>query len=284
MGRKCVYCGNGNLTREHVIGDWVSDVLLMPPTPIQYTSGSVNLTEGTFEDSNEETIIRAQDLLRLTVKKFCRDCNCGWMSTLQGNVKPVISKAITDGNFTNISDDDFHKISAWIAMIVISLEFTRRDGYWLTTSELLYFRKHRTPPPHWKIWIGKTEKLYKLLERESYRSEITIDEERRPLRFAARKATIVLGHLAIHVFGQSLGILTYPNLAPTWPVVQIFPPSDQSKLPSEYLLHDDLQGIYGLWRGTIPNQIQTNPHIGNSEPGDPSAFPVPLVPLNLPSD
>ena len=130
---------------------------------------------------------------------------------------------------------------------------------------------------------SNTEKKYRVLEHEAFRNEIITDEGRRPLPFAARKLTIVLGHLAIHVFGQSLDILSYPEFDSNWPVALISPQDKCISLPSRALVHEEVEAIYGVWRKGVHEQIHNNAYFGNPKVESSPSFPLPIVPLNRPN-
>lgn len=79
---------------------------------------------------------------------ICSSCNNGWMSGLESDVKPLLSKLIL-AEPTTIGDDDADLLAAWAMKTLVNAAFESHQH----ASELVplefrdYLRKYRRPPP-----------------------------------------------------------------------------------------------------------------------------------------
>jgi len=82
---ECVFCGTsiskGNASSEHVFPLWLQSRLGIKKTP--YLSGVTDIVSGEV-DQREHT------LNTVVVKRVCSDCNNGWMSRLEQEMKLLI--------------------------------------------------------------------------------------------------------------------------------------------------------------------------------------------------
>ena len=118
--RSCVFCGGLPLTREHVYPQWLRQF----SGPQSFIS-----REGAYQPSTPEAVVRQNvhskyvevleqrgaktpNLHEVTVKAVCSTCNNGWMSTLEGEVRPILKKL---ADHTSLVLDRKHKtrLAAW---------------------------------------------------------------------------------------------------------------------------------------------------------------------------
>lgn len=129
--RSCVFCGStSNLTREHVLPDWLTEIGL-GPTPSEHRFGRLNRVPRPWPARPFTT----------TVKMVCAACNNGWLSALEGAAKPVL-KPLIRGDSRHLSDDDQILIAAWTykTALVSLLQHSRADrldGYGVPSIEVV---------------------------------------------------------------------------------------------------------------------------------------------------
>jgi hypothetical protein len=82
MARQCVFCGSSDLTREHILPDWLTEIGLDLEPSIHH-AGPRNRLPRQWSARPYTT----------TVKMVCAACNNGWLSQLAGVAKPVIALA-----------------------------------------------------------------------------------------------------------------------------------------------------------------------------------------------
>jgi hypothetical protein len=90
VARTCVFCGGSPVTKEHVLAEWISNALAAGRGPgLQRFTGKRQL--GRFrapqppQDDPAPTRIFDQQ-----VRKYCKPCNNGWMSSLEAAVRPLL--------------------------------------------------------------------------------------------------------------------------------------------------------------------------------------------------
>lgn len=146
--RRCVFCGStSNLTREHVLPDWLSEIGL-DRDPSMHQSGRLNKVPRQWSSKPFKT----------TVRMVCAACNNGWLSALEGAAKPVLTPLIR-GESRRLPDDDQAVIAAWtcktalVSLLVTSDEI--RPGVPPDEYTALYEQRNRMEPlPYSQYWIG----------------------------------------------------------------------------------------------------------------------------------
>jgi hypothetical protein len=102
--RKCIFCGDGRLTKEHVFGEWFRKLVNIddprPGSVTHHTPG--NATEIDFE---------AVPVTR-TARVVCERCNNGWMSQLEERAA-VILTPLLQGQSGRLSEEDLELLAIW---------------------------------------------------------------------------------------------------------------------------------------------------------------------------
>jgi hypothetical protein len=154
---RCAFCGSeAALTSEHVWGDWIK----------AYVSPQQNKHIISYQDveypgdwSSPARRIRAGDPLNAQVKLVCADCNNGWMSKVQNNVK-IHLIPLLKGERCIINSAGLEKIATWITMATMTAEFLthRRRQIAITQGQRMVFMNTSMPLDTWRIWMGFSEK------------------------------------------------------------------------------------------------------------------------------
>jgi hypothetical protein len=149
----CVFCGRDEpLTREHVLGAWLSGIGL-DPAPGHHRAGWLNRLARDFGVARP---------FEQTVREVCAGCNNGWMSRLEDVARRVLGPLIM-GNAGVIEPGDSGAIAAWthktaLVAMLVSSEQDRAAGYGLPSSEYRELYAHRdalVPPAGTQFWIGR---------------------------------------------------------------------------------------------------------------------------------
>jgi len=138
LARQCVFCGSADLTREHVLPDWLTEIGLDPEPSIHHV-GPLNRRPREWSARPFAT----------TVKMVCASCNNGWLSQLEGAAKPVIAPLIR-GEGRRLPFEDQALIAAWtcktaLVSLLVSSEQARASGYGVPPTEYtaLYAQRDR---------------------------------------------------------------------------------------------------------------------------------------------
>jgi hypothetical protein len=182
MARICIFCGATGTTKEHAWPEWISSI-------VQRRGGIRQTSERWGERFAEWTDDRAS----LTVNRVCAACNNGWMSQLEGNVKPILSPLIR-GQRRTLWTDHQRLIAAWAIKMAMVFEFTGppKDPYF-TQDERAALRAGTLPENSFVMlarYVGR-----KYLGRANDRQITALD--RSESEFLAYVSTFAIGQLVL---------------------------------------------------------------------------------------
>jgi hypothetical protein len=103
------------LTREHIFPVWLRN--------------RVQSTGGLFYRFDENgAIARQHDLDAYKVKRFCGECNNGWMERIDIDAEPILKQLLDDQTVliaTSLSQDEKLKLARWAAKtsyVILAME------------------------------------------------------------------------------------------------------------------------------------------------------------------
>lgn len=151
---KCIFCGGGGLTKEHIFADWMR--ALLPRTPSDmHTHGRIGF--GVDEQGEVQRLLatkkRQGSAASKKLRVVCRCCNNGWMSRLDEAAKPIILRLAQAEAFT-LGQEDAHTLSGCLAKMTMVAEFQEPSSVIARQVERAYLKRRGIPPPTWSIWIG----------------------------------------------------------------------------------------------------------------------------------
>jgi hypothetical protein len=167
----CIFCGGGPTTAEHWLAEWIHEKLgdsnaeLWRP---KVRAGSVK-----WRSAGRDS--------RGKVKSACANCNNGWMSDLEGAVKPLLAAMMQDFLIT-LDRESQRFLAAWCAKTAMVLESVSRDGPWFyRPSERKHLRTVLALPDITAVWLGRYQRSDLSLSeaRNLYRGAIPEDDSRR---------------------------------------------------------------------------------------------------------
>jgi hypothetical protein len=209
MAAQCIFCGSGDMSREHVWPDWMKGVV--PEIAAQgenYHFGSVfDPGSGAIQETARTM---PNTLLETKVKRVCKTCNSGWMSEIENCAKARLTDLML-GRGTKLAPSDQEKIARWVALKVIMTEFIYPKTASLTQRDHREFCSTRMPLPNTTIWLAP---LLVPGNRWANRTRhLTVglygpDENPERPRPNTHETTMGIKHLLVHVFGT-----TRPQLA-----------------------------------------------------------------------
>lgn len=117
--RECAFCSHtGKLTNEHIISQWLSKLFPGEITSRRKVAGGMVENIGKFIDYKAKTV--------------CKDCNEGWMSTLENEkAKPVLTPLVIGKSDIPITAEDAHSIAlfAFSKAVVIDCSTRSREAF-----------------------------------------------------------------------------------------------------------------------------------------------------------
>lgn len=229
--RICVFCGAGDLTKEHVFPVWISKML----------EPGVTVTT-TIEQSGAPRQSFTNRLLRHTVKIVCYQCNNNWMSRLETDVKPILSKMLFDLNYTtSLSEIEQNILAFWAQKTTLILGISTRPDY--TIPKQFYESLYAKRSPISEISVRLGWRIPKQDEYGRHFSHFTVGEVTGPNRtemtqqvgeFEIWRAILVIGNVVFHVNGATPNIRVEVDNFDPRVTPQIFPYVNDLEWPLEW--------------------------------------------------
>ena len=217
------------MSREHVFPEWMRE-LFPEMDEVDYKRSIENVAEdGPAEEDQWTAAVFSQ-----TVRDVCTGCNNGWMSNLEGTVKPLLSGPMTDQP-CRYSITEQHAIAVWATKtVLVALRAIPKRPEVVSPAMYRWFAEHRSPLPNSIAWLGRYDgkgewPVTFKLHAAGYGP---IDEPQPRYEDAVKgfHAVFAAGHLAFFVFGVPDGprvdgyghekrVLIWPNVGGdvAWP-------------------------------------------------------------------
>lgn len=139
--RNCHFCSNSADSKEHAWPLWLSS---------RFGSESSVLD---VQIGDKAFAIRSKHP-EVTVRSVCRECNNGWMSRLEGAVRPAIEMLLAKQKGV-LKVQEMHLLAAWslkTSMVFESVD--RLNAHFYTQSERGGLRQFLAIPENTWIWIA----------------------------------------------------------------------------------------------------------------------------------
>lgn len=198
----CAWCGGRPLTREHLVPQWLTQVLGETfPLDDGYRFAYTHATEAgegplrSFDQSAPTVVVRA----------VCEPCNGGWMSQLEEQAIPVVGPMVRGESF-RLDMESQLTLTRWASKVVALLDHYEADSVGLGPAELDEIRSGGHAPGSFHIRLGYRSEdhpapldLFISSHYASLHTAADRDEDQSvPNSFSA---TLGLGRLAIAVVG-----------------------------------------------------------------------------------
>jgi hypothetical protein len=103
---------------------------------------------------SSEKIERQGHLSTLKLRVVCRECNHGWMGSLEAEAKPVLARLIQDEVFT-LTENDQRVMSRWITMKSITGEHAEPEARVTPAADRQALRSDQRIPDYFTIYVGR---------------------------------------------------------------------------------------------------------------------------------
>jgi len=243
--RRCIFCGGGPLTREHVAPEWFRKLVGID----EARPGSVtHHTPGHAREIDFEAIPGSR-----TAKVVCEGCNSGWMSQLEREVS-VILTPILQGQSGRLSERDLELLARWAfkSACVIDAASPGSGGGFLQEHRSLLCDRHKLPRRSavWMTtWPGTTTTW-----TAHWGIAIAVQPGEEVREINTYGATFVLGPVAFRVYAttqEPIDPKYFHELLPG--IFQIHPLSEPIDWKGRFwLTAEQLEN----WAFAIPRQLQ----------------------------
>lgn len=155
--RFCIFCGGGNLSKEHVFWpEWVSPLMGKKPDDRRQETFSDNLNPRTLEPvSTSKQLVRPGHNSTKKLRVVCKTCNETWMSRLEDQAKTVLLPLIAGANVVTLDRERQTIIATWIALKVLVAEHAQPDTTVHSPEARKKFMDSPTVPPGMSVWIAR---------------------------------------------------------------------------------------------------------------------------------
>lgn len=146
----CAWCGETPLSREHLLPQWLSDVLVDAfPAEDGYEFAYV------FTTSEGEGPLRAYSPQQpeLVVRAVCTACNNGWMAALEGRTKKFLEPMVR-GEILRLSIAEQATLAHWAAKVAALLDHYESGAVVLGPSDADEIAQDQAAPAGFHIRLA----------------------------------------------------------------------------------------------------------------------------------
>jgi hypothetical protein len=149
--KTCIFCGGGNLSKEHVWPAWARKIFIEGPNPAHHEFHNTFANKGSFvKEAKLQT--REGSTFTKKIRVVCRTCNNDWMSRLETAAKPILIRLIT-GQPTVLDTDQQTLLAQWIALKVMITEWNQPKDAMIPSVDRKAFMDNLTIPPYLEMWV-----------------------------------------------------------------------------------------------------------------------------------
>jgi hypothetical protein len=143
--RECIFCQGRASTKEDVWPQWLTK---------RFPLSDISFMEAELAGHKLDTW-RSKTAKLLRVRCVCENCNGGWMSRLEGQVRPVI-ESILDDRMKTVDVSSQALIATWAVKTAITLEAIKPQNKWFyTNDQRRELRMVSAIPERTSVWIAK---------------------------------------------------------------------------------------------------------------------------------
>lgn len=255
MTRVCVFCGGSPLTREHVFPQWTRSLpvpadllkLQLVPEPVRRVKTVLD-EDGRYETVTEVLGGRKPLPTDVTVKVVCARCNNGWMSSLESDVRPVLTK-MTTKRAMNLSLADQELLARWVFKTALMYAFWDPDASpFLPTTYRRFYRTRTMPPSAW-AWVTRSESQWAdmAMSMRNMRADVRLEPDQDERNNSTAMYLAVNGVAFLLHFSRSLAE-SYLALPDPWDRgwVRLHPHAERTQWPQRPMKERNLLTTVGM--------------------------------------
>ena len=147
MARRCIFCGNSPVSKEHAVPLWAAKLVKADPRfrPPDHVTHTRRTPKRTHEWQGNDVDV--------TAKCVCAACNNGWMAEIEDRAKPLLTPMIL-GNRISLTMQEQEAITSWVTLRSLLFRYTSEPVEAPDRDWLEYFREHRLPSPASYAWLA----------------------------------------------------------------------------------------------------------------------------------
>lgn len=242
--RACLFCGDTELTREHVFPQWLLD-------ECNIRKAKMDMEHHAFY--GEKISERPLTLNSLINGLICRECNNGWLSQLESQVKPVLINLLnTSDNFVTLLKEHNKLLSMWAFKTAIILNHATNYRNIIPKRHYKYLYKHRRIPENVTVLLGVSKKMNELnwVQSQSVSHKGNESIFNNPRMTDIYKITIQIKHLLIKVIYSPFYECKYAHdeidHIMLYPTIQVAETAETFELAEDLVSFDMKGSLYQL--------------------------------------
>jgi hypothetical protein len=147
---KCSFCTRPADSREHIFSDWMIELI---PRGKSFVCNERIL-------SRDEYIRYPKKRIRIVAKVVCSPCNNGWMSDLEGELKPILKDALFTETPRIFSTKELSTIAAFAfkTLVIANHKDLKRTPFF-PSAERVSFRRNRLIPNGVQVWMATRKSI-----------------------------------------------------------------------------------------------------------------------------
>lgn len=151
--KECIFCGNqGGMSKEHLWPNWLNNLREKDPKAKYQEGDAFGL--GSNEANRFKMNVRSGDVMTKKFRVVCRDCNGGWMSSIEERIKPLLLSAFGDCD-KFLTKQELNDLSIWLAMKNMVAEQTDEESVVTSRQECHLFKQSLALPRYYKIYAAR---------------------------------------------------------------------------------------------------------------------------------
>jgi hypothetical protein len=256
--KQCIFCGlpitRENRSQEHVIPRWL--VKYLGITDDQFYSRRLSFSAKPLGSR------RLQSTANVVQGSVCRDCNGGWMKTMEDRVAPLVTK-MSEGTLFCLSKDGVESLACWAFKTLGLFNINSNYRHIVCLEELRFLYREHTPAPGYVVQCAFAPDAPRdaLRTRQSNIQFFLIPSGFDQLAFKdlAENNSCVIAMQAGRLFFQLIGLRHAKwELTQKPPYAQVLWPNSAELVwpPKERLVAEGTESINGLI-----DKLQTSPGV-----------------------
>jgi hypothetical protein len=182
--RQCLFCSLNANSLEDMWPLWITEQF-EGSNPITVQAERQGLVLKPWASRRPELIVRW----------VCKSCNNGWMSNLEGQVKPLLQPLLS-GTGGSLDSGAQSILAVWAVKTAMALEgLDKPNARAYTQSEREQLRKVNAIPRRTSVWLAvSVDASYLLSTKTRHKRSADTDD------ITGASTTMVFGHVALQVF------------------------------------------------------------------------------------
>jgi hypothetical protein len=223
MARECVFCGAPAKSKEHIWPNWAARFMAAEGPANHH----LNIVQAGEADSDRSW---KQKQFLMTVRAVCATCNHGWMSALEGRLKPFFEEAL-QGQGQLLGEEFQRDLATWALKTAMMVECAQNpDKPAILPEECPHLFAHGEPSPRVRIWMAAYDGVVSTAVGHMWGLDFAAEQDPDPARQHGEiwGGTVVFGPVVFQLLGSNvpglleLAEMTTPDVHQLWPYDQPF--------------------------------------------------------------